>query len=358
MRNFYKTFILLGMLLALRIPAFATEIPRIEVNVLEIGKKTASVSTDQEHSWFIRCSFPDSSDLKRYTVIQTLSSCLTYVPDSIQIQLMNGHEEFVMGEHYTVTAGSVFVEAGTADRISIALTPAGNACIAEGMELRIEYRAKLNENASLGTQILGTAQLNCLDEAGNRTVCLSDKASVSTGGFPIFLSDSTGSPLSGGTFMVARRATPEEQKTDSDTIELLDTGEEQIAVVYERFCPSSDLQTEWTYIAETDNNGYAICSGLSYGEYYLVQTDTPKGISLPAAPVKVTVNEVSHLTAEDGWTDSTGTVVDHTVRITNGELVMPETGGPGTLGYTASGLIIIVSACMLLWFNRKRRVTA
>lgn len=335
-------------------------VPQITMNVLEPGIKTASVALKQEHDWYIQCVFPRNTDISdRYTVIQTLSPGLTYLSGSVEVCFLKTDREripFAMGEAYSLTAGTVFVEGGIADRISIALTEIGSTQLAEGGELWIRYRARISETAAMGTQLLGTAQLNCLDAEGNRTVCLSDKAVVSTGGFHIRLTDAAGFPLSGGEFMVAREAAQEELEDDSLLIELLDTGEETIAVVYEPFCPSEDLTEHTVYMVKTDREGKAVCYGLAYGTYYLVQTQAGEGTGLPAKPVKVQVNEVSHLTLADGWEDGSGIAADHTVRLVNGELVMPQTGGPGTYGYEVAGMLVILSACMLLWNNRKRKI--
>lgn len=335
-------------------------IPQIRMNVLELDKRSASVPFAQEHSWFIRCFFPENTERTgKYTVIQTLSPGLTYQAGSVEVCFLKADGEtvpFLMEEAYILTAGTVFVESGTADRVSIALTESGCSYLSGGGELRITYRAKINETAAIGIQLLGTAQLNCLDSEGNRTVCLSDKAAVSTGGFHIRLTDPAGLPLSGGEFMVARKASSEEMADDSLIIELLDTGEETIAVLYLPFCPSEDLTEETSYTAKTDQDGNAVCYGLAYGDYYLVQTQAGEGAELPASPIKITVNEVSNLTANDGWKDSFGVIADHTVCIVNGDLVMPQTGGPGVYGYTVAGTLVILSACMLLWLNRKRRI--
>lgn len=363
MRRICMSLILMFSLLPALLSGVAAEeidTIQLQMNVLGLEKHSASVPLGQEHSWYIRCFFPEDTQTEgQYTVIQTLSPGLACQTDSVEVYWLpiNGESvPFAMEEMYILTAGSVFVEGGTADRISISLTETGRTFLSGGGELRITYQAKLKETAPIGTQLIGTAQLNYLDPEGNRTVCLSDKAAVSTGGLRMRLSDPAGSPLSGGEFMLAREASSEELADASLTIELLDTGEENLAVVYMPFCPSEDLTEDRSYTVKTNREGDAVCFGLAYGEYYLVQIQAAEGTGLPAAPVKVTVNEVSHLTAEDGWKDIAGNIVDHTVFIVNGALVMPQTGGPGAYGYTVAGTMVILSACLLLWFNRKRRI--
>lgn len=354
MRRICICLLLMWLLVRLPVRAAAGE---LRMNVLEPGIRSASVSFDQSHKWYIRYTFPKAVDTSgQYTLLQTLPSGLTYIPGSLEVCVLKTTGEvipLIMGKDFCLTAGAVVTEEGISDRISITLTQTGCDHLPDGGELRIAYLAGINENGSMGTQLVGTAQLNYLDEEGNRSVLLSEKAAVSTGGFHIQLTDMSGSPLSGGEFMVARAATPEELEEKALTIELLDTGEKTIAVVYEPFCPSEDLREETAYTAKTDQEGKTVCCGLAYGEYYLVQTKAGKGADLPAKPVKVTVNEASHITANDGWKDSSGRIADHTVRIVNGSMELPMTGDPGIYGYSTMGILVILSACLLLWYNRK-----
>ena len=222
-------------------------------------------------------------------------------------------------------------------------------------ELLISYMARIDTGASMGTQILGTAQRNQTDINGDRRVVLSGKAAVSAGGFHILLHDSQGNPLDQETFMLARAATQEEISKNPAAIDLLDTGEETIAVVYVRFFTSETLTGKQTDCAVTDEKGAALCYGLAYGTYYLVQTESSREDLLPSKPVKVTVDEDSHITASDNWIDSTGRTVDNTVVVTTSMVVMPQTGGRGTGLYTTGGGTVVICACILLWNNRKRK---
>lgn len=351
----FRLLFTICLTVSLLLPAAAYERkePQIQVSVMEPDRKSASAAIGEEHNWYIQCSFPERPKGKRYTIVQTLSPGLTYEQGSLEVFLLSGKSlecRLDMEEHFLLTAGSVFVEEGTADRICIALTEEGSGLLFPNAQLQITYRAELNITAPMGTQIPASAQLTCLDEEGGRTVYLSDKATVSTGGFSIRLTDPSGDPIAGGKFMVAREAGEEEKES---VVETLDTGDGIFPVVYVPFCSVSG---EKGYTAETDLEGNARCIGLRYGEYYLVHTELPEGNGLLSPPVNVTVNEVSHLTYADGWRQSDGTVADHTVRIVTGSLLMPETGGPGTLGYTVSGILVIVSACLLLWFNRKKGI--
>lgn len=357
MRVFYKVAVVVGILLALVVPVSAEENQdlRLDINVIEPDRINGSVAIGESHQWLIRCKFQNVKDDLEYTFLQTLDPVLTYEPNSLCVTVLSAGQETLllsMEEHYTFTGGGIFVEKGTADRICVSLTDAGKRILRAGAEIRITYRAKLKESAPVGTRILGTAQLNCTDSQGNRTVYLSGKATVSTGGFSIRLTNIAGDPLPGGEFMLAREAEEAELETDGILVELLDTGEEIVPVIYVAFYDASGKKN---YATQTDGNGTAKCCGIAYGSYYLVQTDTPEAAFLPAKPRKLQIDEVSHLTLTDGWKDSDGIIADHTVRVVNGEVAVPETGGPGTTLFTVSGMLVIGSACILLWLNRGKR---
>ena len=353
MRRMYNLIIWLLLVLSAVLDAGAAEVrdPEIQICVLEEGMKSASVSAETGHRWLIRCTLPPGPYC-RYAVTQTLSPGLTMDPGSLNVSLPDG-DVLTMELHYLFTAGSVQVEGGCADRICIELTEAGNALFAFGGDLLIKYEANIRSDAPLGTQLVGSAQLRCSDGEGTGAVYTSDKASVSTGGFSISVKTAAGVPIPGAGFMLAREASTEEREKEYAVTEILDTGTDILSVVY---VPFLNAAGDRTYTVKTDAEGKALCSGLAYGKYYLVQTELPEGWGLRVQPVPVCVNEVSHLTARDGWRSSDGTVADHTVRIVNSQLMLPQSGGPGTAAFTLSGLAVILSAVLLLWLNRKRSI--
>ena len=353
MTTVFRAMILMLMLLCAGIRTGAEEIrePEIRIHVMETGCKSASVAIDQPHRWLIRCDLPEVPG-RQYTVTQTLPVGLVCEPGSITVRLPEGME-LTMEKHYLFTAGTVMVEQGYADRICIELTEEGNALLASGGTLEITYDAKIGNHAPMGTQLLGTAQLRCRDSDGTGAVFTSDKAAVSTGGFHIRLTTSAGTPVPGGKFMLAREASPDEQEKKNVITEHLDIGTEILSVVY---VPFRNASGEKAYTVETDPLGQGLCQGLAYGSYYLVQTELPEGWGLPANPVPVCVNEVSHLTLRDGWQSPDGMVADHTVQVVLRQLLLPESGGPGTAVFTYAGLAVVLSAGLLLWLNRRQKI--
>ena len=92
----------------------------------------------------------------------------------------------------------------------------------------------------------------------------------------------------------------------------------------------------------TDDNGRAIFEKLEPGTYTLEETKAPKGYSLPATGIEIKVG-----------IDNNDYEIVETVQ--NAKLYsLPQSGGPGTYGFTISGVAILATA-LLLFINNKRR---
>jgi LPXTG-motif cell wall-anchored protein len=105
---------------------------------------------------------------------------------------------------------------------------------------------------------------------------------------------------------------------------------------------------------------------ISATPYQLTETKAPYGYILPAEPVKVmvTANAQTPITAyrelEDGTTinykvepPAEGDDV-YTIIITNSNgVALPNTGGPGTIMYTLSGLMVLIASAVMYGFKRR-----
>ena len=120
---------------------------------------------------------------------------------------------------------------------------------------------------------------------------------------------------------------------------------------------------------KTIQNGIKVINGdsdieltkLKSGIYRLTETTAPKGYSILGSSIcfKISLGKVE-LVNENGeaanssemWTlDETNKVLT----IKNAKLYsLPESGGPGTYGFTISGVAILATA-LLLFINNKRR---
>ena len=90
-----------------------------------------------------------------------------------------------------------------------------------------------------------------------------------------------------------------------------------------------------------------------------VETKAPAGYNLLPSPIGFAVDvngSASLLDDAAGWAataDADG--LSHLTVYNKSGFVLPETGGTGTLPYTAGGLLIIATASLLLYIQFKRR---
>lgn len=108
------------------------------------------------------------------------------------------------------------------------------------------------------------------------------------------------------------------------------------------------------------NNGRIDLKDIPVGNYLLEETKATTGYSLPTNPWRITVEGGGTVKVMDG----NGQAVDVSNVSENGTTIyqitntkvysLPESGGPGTYGFTISGVAILATA-LLLFINNKRR---
>ena len=123
------------------------------------------------------------------------------------------------------------------------------------------------------------------------------------------------------------------------------------------------LKMQWDYVDKanafvftSNENGQFEVMGLEQGKYTLVETKAPAGYAVPSNPEKEF--EVGPLTASSREvnikynkdTDKT----NNAQQITNTKVTIPQTGGIGTIIFTAIGLAIMASAIIAI---KKRQAT-
>lgn len=334
--------------------------PMVNQDVCAIDNDSGSFAVGQAHTWILRGGIPESLGTARsYVITDLLDSRLSVEPGSglVILHTRDGRQRPLQPrDHYELEEGKGSLDGQRCDRLRLALTPAGMAYVAASLgegtyspEIRLSFRVSINQSASMGCAMTGRAQLAYTNSAGISYDSDSDRPEVHTGGLHVALADGILQPLSGGKFRLARLA----GELDGETETLYIDGKKE-RVVFVSFYKSVDLK-EKTQEMTTGRDGHALAYGLPYGSYFLVQTEAPGGFNRMTVPIPVMVNEVSHLTKADGWTDSEGQVADNTVSVINTKLVLPETGGTGTLIFTAIGLCMAGAACTMLIRTRKRR---
>lgn len=108
--------------------------------------------------------------------------------------------------------------------------------------------------------------------------------------------------------------------------------------------------------AVTDAQGALSFDNLRYNQRYrLTETRTPDGYLGFTEPAYLTLNENGSVTVEThGYVFSAGTA--YHIRVLNrATSTLPETGGSGTTGYYAAGVMLLITALCVAIFLKKRR---
>lgn len=345
-------FLLAAALIVALAPAIRAEPetgPDVNVDVIALENDTGTFAVGQSHTWILRGGVPAGIGTARsYVLTHVLDEHLTLEPGIlVNFHTTDGRQLTLRPkEHYQLEQGMGI--AGRADRLRLALTPEGMRYAAENLgtgksapEIRLSFRASINRRAQMGATIPGKALLTYTNADGVSYDAESDRPEVHTGGIRIAVTDGE-APQTGACFRLARRA------GERDKGEVLSIDGRKEKVVFVPFFDSAELSGEPVTETVTGTDGRALAYGLAYGQYYLVQTEAPRGCSRMTSPIPVTVNEFSHLTKADGWQDMEGNTVDSTITVVNTRFVLPETAGLGTAVFAVAGVAMIGAASLLL----------
>lgn len=88
--------------------------------------------------------------------------------------------------------------------------------------------------------------------------------------------------------------------------------------------------------------------GLSKGTYYLVETNTAKGYNLLDSAVKITIGDNGEVSVENANVDG------KTITVNNEKgILLPSTGGMGTVAFAVVGLIVMAGAAVTLIIKKR-----
>ncbi len=328
---------------------------QVDKDINSIGNDSATVGPYETHSWIISASIPDDIAMgKSYIISDTLDNRLDYVGNlKVNVESEDGQtvlDTLIEGTDYTfdLTDADSLAEGAPCDSFAISLTAAGMAKIAEllgensfnGYRLRVHFDAQINANAQMGSPIPNQALLHYTNSVNFEFDVESDEPTVETGAASLLKVDASNQdkPLSGAVFELYRKATADEVASGGGVTLIAGVSAPVVKVA---FYDQPRLTGERVTSITTGDDGMAYFYGLAYGEYYLVETQSPNGYNLLSEAVTLTVDSTSH-------------TYDRTVIVENySGTILPSTGGMGTWLFTISGLALISIAVVLLLLRKR-----
>lgn len=340
----------------------------IEKDVIEIDQDEETLDLNKLHTWIIQATIPSGlADAQKYEISDTLDYRLDFkgnVVVTVSEKTAAAHEDLTIleaGTDYILTTGkeTVAVEEKSyeVDRFVVSLTAEGmkKAAAVKGTEpeVRVYFDAVINSNAELAEEIPNRAHIDYTNSVGTDYEDDSDIPYVYTGGLKLHKTDASDVTrrLAGAAFMLAREATAEE--IEAGLSQKLTVEKQELDVVFVSFYDHVDMTGDKVSEATTDENGVALFCGLAYGEYYLVETNAPDGYNKLTAPVQVVIDATSHLdddTATGGVQEGSSVTVKNSAKFQ-----LPTTGGMGTTLFTVGGILIMVSAMLMILVPGKKK---
>ena len=285
----------------------------------------------------------------KYIFHDTESAGLTFDPNSVVVK----------ADGNTITSGYTVVTTGLADgeTFEVLFTDLKNAApkLTARSVITVEYTAKLNSNAVLGSAgnpnevTLEFSNNSNQGGEGSTGKTPTDTVIVFTYKTVVNKVDSSNKPLTGAVF----------------TLEKL----------YKGANGAADTWKNIDVVKDTEGTTFTF-SGLDDGRYRLTETATPAGYN-SIDPIYFTVTAEHNVnsdnptltslsatqTAADGSDLTTGTVATFTPDVTAGSLTtdivnnsgstLPSTGGIGTTIFTVAGIVLMIGAAVVLITKRK-----
>lgn len=303
---------------------------------------------------------------KIFDIYDTLSTGLTLNPNSIQVVGLAGTDETPLTavNHYTLTTENAVDRGNNPVSYRLAFTydnlKKSNQTRFE--KIRVTYSAQVNGNALvmgdkdtdnfLGNTAKLTYSNNPYGMAGS-TKDQTASARVYTYGIDISKVDkATRALLPGAEFKLS---TDEE---GNNVISFFETGDG----VY-RKALAGETGVEILEVGAADSGtqvGKLTLNGLDTGTYYLTETKAPEEYNKLNSPVAITITDTDTVNGivNDGANGADGEngLVELDVENSKG-FQLPETGGMGTIIFTAVGVLLIgIGALVLVFvFMRRRR---
>ncbi len=274
-----------------------------DVNEIEWGKGTKTLVGETVDFRLSAIAPTDIKEFVKFALSDQIDARLNYTAGSTTVYITDINDvdtPLVVGDDYTLTEP-------TDGKLEVSLTADGIAKLTAGDKLYVEFSAVVNESALGAGPIDNTAIIDWDNNKGDDR----DKESEPTITTP-----------EEGKLTITKVA-----KNDNDNYDYLEGATFKLQRL--------DENGEWQDVADssqtTDETGVLTWDRLVSGEYRLVETEAPGGYNLLANPIEFIIDDGENLT--------------HDYLVENiPQEVLPQTGGIGTVVFTITGLLLMMSA--------------
>lgn len=330
-----------------------SEYPTVEKTVN--GESHADAQIGDTLEFVLTSKVPDMTEYKNgytFNFIDTLSKGLTLNVDSIEVTIGDA-TVLAKDTDYTVatTGGS-----GANTTLTIAMKDfktlhGGKA----GQTIKVTYTATINKHAEVGKDDAGNSvklEYSNDPNTDSKGESLPDETHGYTFGFDLHKTDANGgAALAGAEFQLQKKpnGTPvklivENADNDSDPAVVRPATQEEIDAP----------QSKAVDTVATPKSGKITFKGLDADGYQLVEIKAPDGYNKLNAPIDATIAaQYDQAGVLESWTVGGKHGPSVTIDVQNNKgILLPETGGMGTVIFTVAGVAIIAGA--IAW-KRSRR---
>ena len=336
---------------------------QISKDIQHLGNDHHTADINEDETWIVTSDIPDDiapiseynlTGYKKYEIIDEIDARLQYTSTTKVVAVSGLNSDTEIGTETTLVENQDYKLTVNGQKLTYALTQDGMKKVSpyngtvKATKIRIYFVTHIKDTITendLGVEIPNKVKLeftNTFNQNGDRT---SDIPEVHTAGIRIYKYDADSKkPLSGAKFKIATSL--ENAKNN-------------------KFIQRDGKDYELT----SDNNGYLLFKGLSYGtkaskyndmsvkgslvnkgetKYYIVETQAPVNADGDSyqplgEPVEVTANCTSHLTA-------------NAVKVANIPPVVILTGGVGTTVFAVTGVLLsaIAAAGVIIILGKKK----
>lgn len=236
----------------------------------------------------------------------------------------------------------------------VALNNATVASMVDGAEIIIRYTATLNENAVVGTTgnpneatlIYGNDPMSMLDPVQTITYVWDFQVYKYTN------ADGTKKPLAGAKFSVYESNPETDPSATAMWLKFIETDASGVDV-YEHVHNPADTTGLTQIITTNATSAKFIIRGLDSGTYWMKEVAAPSGYHMLRSLVEVKIGTIgSYSDATLGYT--VANTVDGYIEVLNSTgVVLPETGGIGTMLFITFGTILVLSMGVLLVVKKR-----